>query len=337
MNLLFNDPHGTRHAHICKIYGLDQNYNAKEAGDAPSDTMNWCALPEKGQYPTDTPERTVVSWCHANYDRTLQGDTKGRVLYGIKKAADWWGIELPKEKVEQPKAVYSFKVATENGDDTYTVRDSLSVAKYADLISKNASYYSYDTRRQVAQGLLDAPDNFKAGLTPDVLASLELAAGRMMASANDVKAACDIRASYAEASGHPDIGNDLRELGDMAKGDFVPVECLVKTASAIDLVDRSLGLTVYFKDGTLLPAEQSFAGIPYSHVKQAFDDTLPLNNGRTTTRSLVLSNRSAVETFFSKIAGEDLSKASNEDLCWRVANMDELETDAFDDITKLCM
>lgn len=337
MNGLFNDPQGTRHVRICKIYGLDPNYNAKEAGDAPSDSMSWCAQPEKGKYPIDNPERTVVSWCHANYDRTLDGDTKTRVLYNIKKAADWWNVTLPEEKRDAPQVTYTFKVATEEGVDTYDVTDSLSLTRYAELICKNATDYSYDTRRQVAQALLDAPDALKTGLSPDTLTTLELAAGRMMVSANDVKAACDIRASYLEAAGHSDLGQDLRDIGALAEGEFVPREYLIKTASLMDLTDRAVGLTAYFADGTLVPAELSFAGIPYSHVKQATEDTLPLNNGRLTTKSAVLANREAVEHFFVKLAGESLKDAPNSRLFERLAEMDELETDAFADITNLCL
>lgn len=337
MNTLFNDPHGTRHVHVCKIYGLDPNYNAKEAGDVPKDTMTWCAQPENSRYPMDTPERTVISWCHANQDRTLSGDARSRVLAGIKQAADWWGVDLPKEQKEEKPIQYTFKVATDSGEDVYKVTDSLAALKYADLVCKQAADFSYDTRRQVAQALLDGPPSIQTGFTPEIVGNLELAAGRMMVSATDIKAACDIRASYLEAAGHTDLGNDLRELGSLAEGDFVPMDSVVKTASMLDYTDRAAGLTAYFKDGTLLPAEQSFGGIPYSHVKQAADDLLPLTDGAMTTRKAVLANRDAVENFFIKLAGEDLSKASNDDLFKRIGIMDALETSAFANITNLCM
>lgn len=337
MNSLFNDPGGVKHPHLCKIYGLSPDYNAKEAGDAPSSAMKWCAQPEKGRYPTDTPERTVVSWCHASHDQSLKGNARAMVLDNIKEAADWWGVELPEKTKKVPSRVYTFKVATEEGEDTYEITGASDAEQYARLIVKRAADYSYDTRRQVAEGVLGAPDEMMSGVSPGSLADLEVAAGRAMVGATGMKAACDIRASYLEAAGLDDLGGELRRLGDMARGDFLSHAAVVKAASAIDLADRAAGLTAYFKDGTLLPAEHSMAGIPYSHVKKAADDALELNGGRITTKGTVLANRETVDGFFAKIAGEDTKGLDTQGLFARLTGMDELETDAFDDLTRLCM
>lgn len=337
MNALFNDPHGVRHARICNIYGLGPEYNAKEAGEAPRNVMDWCARPEVTQYPLDTPERTVVSWCHANEDRTLPDDVRTRVLASVKKAADWWGVELPVAREETSPAKHTFKVATEAGEDVYVIHDARDALHFAELICKNAADYSYDTRRQVAQALLSAPADIKACYPPDTRSDLELAAGDQLASAADVKIACDIRAGYLEALEKPEMGADLRELGNLAKGAFVDRDFLVKTASMIDQLDRAMELTVYYADGTLLPAERSFCGIPYSHAKQAAEDMVPLNNGRITSVRAVLANRETVNDFFIKLAGEDVSKDTADVLVQKLQGMDEIQTDAFASLTRLCM
>ena len=312
------------------------NYNAKEAGDVPKDTMTWCAQPENSRYPMDTPERTVISWCHANQDRTLSGDARSRVLAGIKQAADWWGVDLPKEQKEEKPIQYTFKVATDSGEDVYKVTDSLAALKYADLVCKQAADFSYDTRRQVAQALLDGPPSIQTGFTPEIVGNLELAAGRMMVSATDIKAACDIRASYLEAAGHTDLGNDLRELGSLAEGDFVPMDSVVKPLPCLTTLTAPQDLLHISKTAHCFPLNRVL-GNSIPHVKQAADDLLPLTDGAMTTRKAVLANRDAVENFFIKLAGEDLSKASNDDLFKRIGLMDALETSAFANITNLCM
>lgn len=337
MNSLFNDPRGERHGRIGKIYGLPPGFNAKEAGDRPRDVMKWCAQPEESRYPFNTPERTVVSWCHANEDHSLSGGTRARVLASLKEAADWWGVELPKQQVIEEQPAWSFKVAHAKGEDTYNVNSPADVRTYAEQIIKNASEYSYDTRRQVAAALLKAPAPLRTALDAAAMEGLECAAGSMMVTPLDVKAACDIRASYLEGMEQHGLGAAVRDLGSLPKGGFVEPDLLIKIAAEIDKVDRAAGLTAYYSSGELVPAEQSFGGIPYSRVKEACEDMVPLSNGATTSVRAILANRDQVDGFFLKMAGEDVSGLEPAALIRKVSEMDDIMTGAFTDLTKLVM
>ena len=333
MNKLYNDPYGDRHKRIIKIYSLPENYNVKEAGERPNNVLKWCAQPEKTQYPIDTPERTVVSWCHANEDRELTGTTRNRVLSTIKEAADWWNVKLPEARTEEVGPAYTFTVKHASGEDEYAVNNTTDLKKYAETIIKEASDYSYETRNQIANAILDAPAHLKNSLDTDTLDKLQLAAGEMMVSKYDIKAACDIRASYLDNMGRRELGTAVRQLGGLIKDDkHLTKDVVVKIATEIDRVDRSAGFTVYYGSGALAPVEHSFGGVPYTKVKEAADDMLILNDKVVTSKRAIAANRDQVDAFFMKIAGEDTTEMSTPAILDKLENMDTLLKDAFIDI-----
>ena len=54
-------------------------------------------------------------------------------------------------------------------------------------------------------------------------------------------------------------------------------------------------------------------------------------------KSDVVENRALVDEFFSKIAGEDVTKITDVELFDKIANLDGVEAAAFEDITELCL
>lgn len=338
MNSLFNDPYGDRHARISKIYALPENFNMKEAGDRPSNALRWCAQPEKTLYPTDSPERTVVSWCHANEDRDLHGGTRERVLGNIKEAAEWWGVELPRASVLIEEPTYSFTVKHANDEeDEHHIYTSRELLHFAEEITKNAADYNFDTRHQVAEAILRAPSVLRKDFSRELLEDMERMAGDAMVSKYDVKAACDIRAGMLEDNRRFDLARELRRMGDSFTDRMLDRDTVIKIAREMDTIDRAAELTTHYHTGRLLPAELSLEGAPFSQIKEAAEDMVVIDKTTVTSRRAIAAHRKQVDDFFLKLAGEDTTGISVPELIDKLEGMDDIMREAFIDLSgSLC-
>ena len=336
----FNDPYEIELARISKVYGLREDFNAKQASD-PVPSFQDYAYPEKLLYPVDTPERTTLSWCYAKESRDLPVEARDRVFDNIKKAADFWEIKLP-ERIEEPEedalTPITLKVASEGVEDSYTIDRPEGIRQVVDQITKNASDYTYDTRRQIAEQVLSAPSEMKARLTMADIHRLQKIAGDMLVTGNDVKNACVVRARVLESEGQHDFADAIKQAGEATKGDAIlSKSALVSVARLIDYATRAAGLKEASDNPNLQPVEDLFKGVPATELQRFNDSVIALKTGSAVFKSSVIRNREAVNEFFSKIAGEDVSTLNEIDLFRRIERCDDIESDAFVNITGLAL
>ena len=330
MNNPYNDSNALRHEEICSLYGLDPHvHNIKEAEDAPRARLyGW---PEAERYPLDTPDRTRLSWAYASED--MDGGQRDYVLGNIKKAAEFWKIDLPERKdVSGDDAKLLLKVAGDGWADEYRINTAAEVKSIVDHVRKNASDFSYGTRLQYANGISGAPKELLKALSPDDVDWLRRVKGEILTDGACVKKACCERAACMEQMGHPELGEVFRGIaGKMANEDVVKAEVVRKVASAMDFADRSTGANVLYGSTISLP-EFSIEGYTPEALKQANDEMTVLSETKMTTRSRIIRNRDKVDDFFMKIAGEDTSKLTLDAVVKRMKDMDAVERDAFEDI-----
>lgn len=330
MNNPYNDSNALRHEEICLLYGLDPHvHNIKEAEDAPRARLyGW---PEAELYPLDTPGRTKLSWAYANED--MDNSERERVLGNIKKAADFWKIELPvRSEPSEADAKYVLKISGEGWEDVYKLNSPAEVKSIVDHVRKNASDFSYGTRLQYATGVVNAPKELKKMLTDDDIDWARRVKGEILTDGAGVKKACDERASCLEQLGHPELGEVFRSISDKIKdADVINSGFIRKVASAMDLADRSAGVNVLYGSVVNLP-ELSIEGYTPEALKKAHDDMTVLSETRMTSRNRIATHRDKVDDFFRKIAGEDTSGMTLSNVIDRLKRMDDIERDAFEDI-----
>lgn len=340
MRNYFNDPAGIELARINKIYGLDQWFNVKLAAeyqDAPS--LKDYAYPDKMLYPIDTPERTALSWCYVKESKDIPAEDLPRVMIALKEAVDFWDIPTParlvEEKVEVDITPITFKVASEGVEDTIAINSPENLLQVVDLIRKTAGDFSYDTRRQLAAQTLAAPSEMKVRLTRDDILFLQKTAGDMLVTSDDIRLACATRAIMVNEAGHPDLANILKEAADSTpKEGFVPKKALIKVSCLIDYATRAAGLKTA-DDPNLLPVELLLKGIPESEVRRFTQSVLALKNGSAVAKKSVVDNRDEVNEFFNRVAGENVCAMDEESLFNRIDCMDDIEANAFVNVTGL--
>lgn len=330
MNNPYNDSNALRHEEICLLYGLDpHDHNIKEAEDAPRARLyGW---PEAELYPLDTPGRTRLSWAYANED--MDGSERDRVLGNIKKAADFWKIELPERATSsEADAKYVLKISGEGWEDSYKLNTPAEIKSIVDHVRKNASDFSYGTRLQYADGVTAAPRELKKLLTSDDVDWLRHVKGEILTDGGCVKKACDERASCLEQVGHPELGEVFRNIANKIQdADVIDAKFLRKVASAMDLADRSTGLSVMYGSAVTLP-EYAVEGYTPEALKVAHENMTVIGDTKMTSRNRIAMHRDKVDDFFGKIAGEDTTKMTMDDLVKRMQSMDAVERDAFEDL-----
>lgn len=334
MNKFFNDADQITLARISNLYDIDAYVNSKEASSSPIGITD-LAYPEKNLYPLNTPKNTVLSYCYASEDSSIPADTRVRVLASIKNAADFWGVSLPERKQEAvtPQA-YTIKVSSEEGESSQDIYNDSELKEVVNYISKYASDLSYDSRRQIAEAVLNAPANLKKQLTRDDIVSLQRTTGDMFVAPSDIKVACEIRSQYASMMGHPEVAKMLKDFGSM-QPKKLSKDMVLKVASILDFADRSTGMTALYKDGKLLPPEHSVNGVAKADVELFIDKTIGMKNGSAFIKNDLVTNKDKVISFFKNYAGEDLSKVSDADIFTKIASLDEIGANAFKEITGL--
>ena len=327
----YNDNHALRHEAICDLYGLDPHvHNIKEAEEAPR--TKFYGWPEAERYPLDTPERTVLSWAYANEDTT--GETRDKVLANIKKAADFWKVELPSRKeASADDAKHVITIKGEGWEDSYKISNATELKSIVDYIRKNASDFSYTTRVQYAEGISSAPAELKESLSTSDFDWIRRVKGEMLTDGKSVKKACDKRAFYLEELHEDDTAGIFRRLSaKIADDDVLKTDTVRKVAAAMDIIDRTYGLNVMYGQGIIDLPELDIKGMTPETVKQAYDNMVFLDDGTLTARSRILEHRDKVDDFFSKVSGEDTSSFSLDQIVDRITKMDSVERDAFKDI-----
>lgn len=338
MSDYYNDPAGVELARITKLYSLGPGSGAKEAAeDTAVPSLRDYAWPDKSRYPVDSPGRTLLSWCYAKEATDLPTEDVDRVLGAIKAAADFWGVTLP-VRAEDPHdegPAVAIKVASGGREDTYTVDTPDAMLQLVGQLRKSAGDQTYDARRQLAEQVLAAPGALRALLSPEDILSLQRTAGDALVTGSDVKAACADRAMSLEFNHHPALAALVREAGDTIKADtIVGKEAVVRVSRLIDYATRAAGLKAA---ADTVPVEDMLAGIPNTEVARFTSSVLALKNGSAVPKSAIVGNRQAVDEFFAKLAGEDVSKLAEPALFDRVAGMDLIEADAFANITGLAL
>ena len=334
MNKFFNDSDQITLARISNLYDVEGYVNSKEAADRPV-SISDLAYPEKGLYPINTPKNTVLSYCYANEDASIPADTRGRVMASIKNAADFWGVTLPARKQEVvAKEAYAIKVSSEEGESVQNIYNDSELKEVVKYVAKNASDLSYDSRRQIAEAVLNAPANLKKQLTRDDIISMQRTAGDMFVAPSDIKIACEIRAQYADMMGHPEVAKMLKDFGGMQPKKLTK-NLVLKVASILDFADRSTGMTVLYKNGKLAPPEHSLNGVAKADVELFIDKTIGMKNGSAFIKNDLVTNKDKVISFFKNYSGEDLSKVSDADIFTKIASLDEIGANAFKEITGL--
>ena len=329
MNNPYNDSHALRHEEVCGLYGLDPHvHNIKEAEDAPR--TRYYGWPEAERYPLDTPERTKLSWAYANED--TEGAVREKVLANIKKAADFWKIELPERKTASDnQAKHIIVITGQDFEDEYRINNPAELKSIVDHVRKHASDFSYKSRLQFASGVSRAPRELQKLLSDEDIEWTRRVKGEILTDGASVKKACDRRAVYLEQAGYPDVGETFRGLANKIKDDdVVEVSLIRKIASAMDLADRTYGLSGMYGSGLDYP-ELSIDGFTPEHVKKAYDSMIETSIG-TTSAGKLANNRGKIDDFFLKIAGEDTTGLTIPQLAERLSKMDRVETDAFKDI-----
>lgn len=336
MNKFFDDSDQLKWSRISNLYGLAPDFNTKEASDKIN--ISDMAYPEKGLYPINTPNNTVMSYCYASEDSAIPADTKARVLATIKNAADFWGVNLPtkQEKREPSGEVYTIKVSSDSGVETHNIHNDTELKEVILYLEKHASDFCYESRRQIAEAILNAPTSFKKQLTNKDITNMQKTAGDMFVVPSDIKVACEIRAQYADSMGHPEVSKILRQLGNTPQTK-VTKEMVIKAASIFDFADRSTGMNVLYKDNKLALPEYSMNGASKSEVELFVDKTIGMKNGSAFVKNDITENKDKVLSFFKDFTGEDLSKASDADIFTKIAGLDEIGANAFQEVTGLCI
>lgn len=326
----YNDSNALRLEEICRLYGLDPYaHNIKEAEESPR--ARFYGYPAADRYPLDSPERVRLSWAYANED-VEAGELRDEILGNIKKAADFWKIELP-SRINEDVDAYEFKVSGEGWENTFRVDSPGRLKEVVDHVRKNASDFAYPTKVQYADGIIGAPRELKSGLTDEDIDWLRHVKCEILTDGESVKKACDLRASYLEHYGHPELAESFRGMSAAVAGrDNVEVSLLCKVASAMDLADRAGGISHLYANGELPFPEFSIEGYTPEAIKNAKDDMTSIKEGSITSRNRIALHRPEIDDFFMKIAGEDTSKMDMDALVERLRGMDAVEREAFEDI-----
>ena len=339
MKKYFNDPLGIELVDIAKNYKLDLYMDVKEASTSDiKPSINDFAYPEKLLYPVHTPEATALSWCYVKENSDLPKDIKQKALDTIKEAAEYWDVKLPsriKEEKEQ-KQTLTFKVATEDTVDTYTIHAPGNITQIYEQITKRASDYTYDTRQQLAEQILSAPSYFKADLSTDQIETLQKIAGDMLVTADDIKNACNTRAYMIDVMGKPELAEILKEAAESTPAEGIaPKKVIVKIANMLDFASRSAGIKSVAGDKAYGNVEDLFNGIPERGVRYFHESTVALKNGSAVRKIEIVKNREAINSFFDKYAGEDVTSLTRDDLIDKIEELPESTADAFSRIVEI--
>lgn len=333
MNKYFNDSEQIVLARITNLYDVSEYVNQKQASDVKPNISDM-AYPEKGLYPINTPANTVLSYCYAKEAEDIPADTKSRILVAIKNAADFWGVTLPaRAMVMEPREVkYTIKLSSEDGESSHDIYNDTDLKAVVEYIAKNASDFCYESRKQLAEAVLAAPANLKKQLTRDDIVSLQKTAGDMFVAPSDVKVACEIRAQYADSFGFADISKMLKDFGQMQPSKITK-QMVTKVASILDFADRLTGMTSLYKDNKLALPEHSVNGVAKADVELFMDKSIGIKNGSAFTKTDIINSKDKVISFFRDYSGEDISKDSDADIFVKIASLDEIAANAFQEIT----
>lgn len=336
MNKFFNDEDQLLLDRITNVYDIPPYVNLKEASDKRPNISDF-AYPEKELYPINSPTKTALSFCYASEDNSIPADIKRRVIASIKNAAEFWNISLPakKEKTDSISSLtYTIKVSSDSGTDIYDIHNDSELKEVVAYIQKNAADLSYNSRKQIAAAVLNAPAEFKKQLTRQDVISLQRTSGDMFVTPSDVKVACEIRAQYASSMGHDDVASMLRDFGNMQPAKLNN-KMVTKIASILDFADRLTGMTCLYKDGKLALPEHSINGVARADVELFVDKTIGMKNGSAFVKNDIVNEKNKVVSFFKDYTGEDLSKASDADIFVKIASLDETGANAFQELTGL--
>lgn len=334
MNVFFNDSNQTQLSHIVNLYGLGDEVNSKQASEPTAISFTDLAYPEKMLYPINTPFATKLAYCYASEDDTIPADTKNRVIATIKQAADFWGIDLPARKQEAAKpAPYEIKVAYEDApEDLAPVRNATELKSICDYVSKKASELSYDARRQIAEGVLNAPKELRSLLSREDIARMQKTAGEMFISPENIRIALKIRAEYIEGSGLKAISDMIKTASDNVGATVYKKSDVISILQALHYADKYASLDRMYDSGHLPLPENSLSGVAKIDVEAFCDNVVALKTGSMITKSDIGIKRDAINKFFTNYEGVDTSSMSVNDLTTKIASMPVEDATAFEEI-----
>jgi len=283
------------------------------------------ADPDKRQFPVPTPADTWLSTTYftkqaAEYPRGLRNEISQRLLTAI----DFWQIGdsftySPEQLVKEAAApvmtiTYTHKDMEEARAQVCTFEDFEKVA--SDLLAHKEKY-PWDTRRDVAKQLLQAPKEFLSKVADEQIVALQRTAGMQKAALSTVKQVVKDRMSYLHKAGHIEavqtLKNGFEELEKTASGDIVDEAFLDKTAALVDDLTRFVGLCsanhCYTRQ---MPAcEDVFGGVVNKQAQAMKSQYILLPNGTLVKTSEIQKQAKAIGEFCKDALALDLTTSDD--------------------------
>ena len=305
MSKEFNDPSNR------KLYHAFKNFQVPEyVANAPAEKTfeklgsEWFADQGRRQYPVGTKADTWMSCVSFVQDKGSMEPWRARTIESrLIKEAMAWGIEEDFKPVEkETPETYDIDLNI-GGKVAHTVKlaNSKHWKEAAKDLKDNPYKLTYGARKQLATGLLNAPEELRKEASDSDIEYLDKAAGFGTCPRVDVGKALINRVAMYHRT-YPEVATPLTKWAQKLP-DKMDRDILCKTASLIDIADRATGTHRFYRKGVDTPEEMLFKVVEKT-ASELVEEAVTLMNGRTFSKTALSNRMDQISKFAERYLGE---------------------------------
>lgn len=276
--------------------------------------------PGKRLYPLNNRSNTWLSREYFRTDRSGYAHKEAELIDNrISKAAAFWGLDAPAKRIsEDPYQGMAYHIDIKDSAEKTVFGLDMKCQNHwkeaAEALFTSKEKWSFDMRRTMAQGLLNAPEALQVKLDDAHSEYIHKAACQGTCVAQNAINSLYKRAAQIKTSNPEGYNSLMMAAGafNETEGGFLPVTELRKVAEAIDIVDRGYGFNKLYGKGFFDTPEEELFPITEKIITKIAAEALPLTNGSVLSQSEIVDNKAKVDEFFQKYAGEIPYKDNDE-------------------------
>jgi len=291
---------------VIDLPGFVKEAAIAELDEVQSTPSNCFADGVNRKYPVHTKKDTYLSRLYFTKNQNMYKDAslKEHVKTNLDKAVTFWGLgENYVVKEQEEKLAYHLPIVNYQGDeiDRWVLQSPRDFEKAAIQIFDNKEKFTYPQRRQLARKMLSTPFAKEAKLDPAVSEYLEKAAGYGMCTKAQTLSALTDRASLYERK-NPEFSEKLAQLAVELMDMEINPKTLHKVACVMDVCDKELDCTRFYKQASLETPEETLFRFTESRMGMIKTAFVTLQNGKNIELEKVAEDK--LNTFFEEYMGE---------------------------------
>ena len=303
-------------------------------GDLPHDVFG---DPGKRLYPLNNKSNTWLSRQYFGNDKGNYTAKEASLIESrIQKAAAFWKLDEPSYIREDPYGGMAHRISIADPAQHEVIGFDIKCQDHwkqaCTELFQNRSKYTFDMRRQFAEGLLGAPRNLRpASIVEHAEEYMHKAACQGTCVTQNVVNCIYKRATQVRVSNPELYKNLMLAAGEFnrSEGGFVPATELRKVAETIDIVDRGLGFDKFYGQGCFDFPENELFSVTESVMTKIAEEAVVLTNGNTLSQSELVANKDRIGEFFTKYAGEK-PYADDDEMIDVLRSLPRSDADAFE-------